>query len=78
MNDGKPQQQLHLDLWVDYLKAAHEQAILLGARLLKPARDPEAAVQHPHPWVGGRPPLNDVEWWTLTLSQITATGGAAG
>ncbi len=40
---GTPQQQLHLDLWVDDLKAAHEKAISLGARLLKPADDPEAA-----------------------------------
>jgi hypothetical protein len=41
--DGTPQQQLHLDLWVDDLQAAHEQAISLGARLLKAADDPEAA-----------------------------------
>ena len=36
-------QQLHLDLWVDDLTAAHEQAISLGARLLQAADDPEAA-----------------------------------
>ena len=41
--DGTPQQQIHLDLWVDDLKAAHEKAISLGARLLQPADDPEAA-----------------------------------
>jgi catechol 2,3-dioxygenase-like lactoylglutathione lyase family enzyme len=41
--DGTPQQQLHLDLWVDDLQAAHERAISLGARLLKAADDPEAA-----------------------------------
>lgn len=41
--DGTPQQQMHLDLWVDDLKAAHEKAISLGARLLQPADDPEAA-----------------------------------
>jgi catechol 2,3-dioxygenase-like lactoylglutathione lyase family enzyme len=41
--DGTPQQQLHLDLWVDDLEAAHEQAVSLGARLLQPAEDPEAA-----------------------------------
>jgi catechol 2,3-dioxygenase-like lactoylglutathione lyase family enzyme len=41
--DGTPQQQLHLDLWVDDLQAAHEQAISLGARLLKAADNPEAA-----------------------------------
>lgn len=41
--DGMPQQQIHLDLWVDDLQEAHEQAITLGARLLKPADDPGAA-----------------------------------
>jgi len=40
--DGTPQ-QMHLDLHVDDLKAAHEEAISLGARLLKPADDLEAA-----------------------------------
>ncbi len=39
---GTPQ-QVHLDLWVDDLKAAHEEATSLGARLLKPADDLEAA-----------------------------------
>ena len=37
------QQQVHFDLFVDDLAAAHEQAISLGARLLQPADDPEAA-----------------------------------
>jgi catechol 2,3-dioxygenase-like lactoylglutathione lyase family enzyme len=40
--DGTPQ-QMHLDLHVDDLKAAHEEAISLGARLLKPADDLAAA-----------------------------------
>jgi catechol 2,3-dioxygenase-like lactoylglutathione lyase family enzyme len=40
--DGTPQ-QIHLDLWVDDLKAAHEEALSLGARLLKPADNLEAA-----------------------------------
>jgi catechol 2,3-dioxygenase-like lactoylglutathione lyase family enzyme len=40
--DGTPQ-QIHLDLWVDDLQAAHEEAMALGARLLKPADDPGAA-----------------------------------
>ena len=40
--DGAPQ-QMHLDLWVDDLEAAHEKAISLGARLLKPAADLEAS-----------------------------------
>ena len=34
--DGNPQ-QIHLDLWVDDVDAAHEQVISLGARLLKAA-----------------------------------------
>ena len=41
--DGMQQQQMHLDLHVDDLQAAHEKAIALGARLLKPADDPDAA-----------------------------------
>ncbi|MBA3528705.1 MAG: VOC family protein [Propionibacteriaceae bacterium] len=40
--DGSPQ-QIHLDLWVDDLESAHEEAISLGARLLKPADDLNAA-----------------------------------
>lgn len=40
--DGTPQ-QVHLDLWVEDLGAAHEEALSLGARLLKPADDPQAA-----------------------------------
>lgn len=34
--DGTPQ-QVHLDLYVDDVKAAHDEVISLGARLLKPA-----------------------------------------
>jgi predicted enzyme related to lactoylglutathione lyase len=41
--DGTPQQQIHLDLWVDDLTAAHAHVMSLGARLLQPAEDPEAA-----------------------------------
>ena len=44
--DGTPEQQIHLDLHlgrVDALPAAHEEAIALGARLLKAADDPTAA-----------------------------------
>ena len=40
---GTQQQQVHLDLHVDDLKAAHEEAIALGARLLQPAEDLDAA-----------------------------------
>jgi catechol 2,3-dioxygenase-like lactoylglutathione lyase family enzyme len=36
--DGTPQ-QIHLDLFVDDVRAAHDEAMALGARLLKPARD---------------------------------------
>ncbi len=41
--DGTPEQQMHLDVWVDNLKAAYEEAISLGARLLKSADNPAAA-----------------------------------
>ena len=37
--DGRQQQQIHLDLWVDDLEAAHRKAVALGATLLKPADD---------------------------------------
>ncbi|CAN5305103.1 hypothetical protein BH24ACT9_BH24ACT9_15300 [soil metagenome] len=40
--DGTPQ-QIHLALYVDDVKAAHDEAISLGARLLKPADDLESA-----------------------------------
>ncbi len=36
--DGTPQ-QMHLDLYVDDIEAAHDEALSLGARLLKPADD---------------------------------------
>lgn len=38
--DGQPQQQIHLDLWVDDIDAAHEHVMALGARLLQPAQPP--------------------------------------
>jgi len=37
--DGTPQQQIHLDLWVDDIEAAHDEVISLGAKLLKAAAD---------------------------------------
>lgn len=40
--DGTPQ-QLHVDVHVDSLKEAHEKAISLGARVLKPTDDPDAS-----------------------------------
>ncbi|NLI18565.1 MAG: VOC family protein [Actinomycetales bacterium] len=39
---GEQQQQLHLDLYVDDVPAAHERAIALGARLLQAAPDLDA------------------------------------
>jgi predicted enzyme related to lactoylglutathione lyase len=36
--DGEPQ-QIHLDLYVDDIHAAHDHALSVGARLLKPAED---------------------------------------
>jgi hypothetical protein len=38
---GTPQ-QIHLDLYVDDIRAAHDEAMALGARLLKPADDLDA------------------------------------
>lgn len=40
--DGTPPQQLHIDVHVDTLAEAHEKALSLGARVLKPADNPEA------------------------------------
>lgn len=39
---GGTQQQMHLDLFVDDIRAAHDDAIALGAALLKPAADLDA------------------------------------
>jgi catechol 2,3-dioxygenase-like lactoylglutathione lyase family enzyme len=40
---GTPQQQIHLDLWVNDIKAAHDEVMSLGAKLLKPAAEAESA-----------------------------------
>jgi catechol 2,3-dioxygenase-like lactoylglutathione lyase family enzyme len=41
--DGVPQQQMHLDLWVDDFAAAHDHVMSLGAKVLKPAaNDPDS------------------------------------
>jgi catechol 2,3-dioxygenase-like lactoylglutathione lyase family enzyme len=40
--DGTPQQQIHLDLWVDDFEPAHEHVMSLGAKVLKPARGGDA------------------------------------
>jgi len=37
--DGTPPQQIHLDLWVDEPKAAHDEVTALGAQMLKSADD---------------------------------------
>jgi hypothetical protein len=35
--DGAPEQQIHLDLWVEDFAAAHDRVMSLGAKVLKPA-----------------------------------------
>ena len=35
--DGAPEQQIHLDLWVEDFAAGHDRVMSLGARVLKPA-----------------------------------------
>ena len=35
--DGTPEQQIHLDLWVEDFVAAHNRVMSLGAEVLKPA-----------------------------------------
>jgi catechol 2,3-dioxygenase-like lactoylglutathione lyase family enzyme len=40
---GGTRQQIHLDLYVEDVKAAHNEAMALGARLLQPAGDIESA-----------------------------------
>ena len=41
--EGPQQQQIHLDLYVEDVAAAHEEALALGARLLQPASEINAA-----------------------------------
>jgi hypothetical protein len=41
--DGVPQQQIHLDLWVDDFEAAHDEVMALGATLLQGAEDTDDA-----------------------------------
>jgi catechol 2,3-dioxygenase-like lactoylglutathione lyase family enzyme len=43
---GKQQQQMHLDVWVDDMTAAHEHVMSLGARLLQPVSDPTSNEQY--------------------------------
>lgn len=40
--DGEQQQQIHLDLWVADLQAAHDEVMALGATLLQAAPDRDA------------------------------------
>lgn len=44
--DGTQQQQVHLDLHVEDVRAAHDEALALGARLLQPASDLDAPEGH--------------------------------
>jgi predicted enzyme related to lactoylglutathione lyase len=37
--DGTPEQQIHLDLWVEDFDAAHGRVTALGGRVLRPAQD---------------------------------------
>lgn len=37
--EGSPEQQIHLDLWVDDFEAAHEKVMSLGARVLQEAAE---------------------------------------
>jgi predicted enzyme related to lactoylglutathione lyase len=39
---GSPKQQIHLDLWVDDIEAAHDEVVSRGATLLKAADDSES------------------------------------
>ena len=54
--DGTPQ-QLHLDLWIDDLEAAHEEATALGARLLQTGCRPHRRGRLPGLRRPCRPPL---------------------
>ena len=40
--NGSPEQQIHLDLWVDDFPSAHEHVMSLGATVLKPAEDSDS------------------------------------
>lgn len=40
--DGDVPQQIHIDLYIEDLAAAHEEATTLGARVLQTAEDPAA------------------------------------
>lgn len=37
--EGTPEQQIHLDLWVDDFADAHNRVVSLGAKVLKPATE---------------------------------------
>lgn len=37
--DGTPGQQIHLDLWVEDIREAHDQVVSLGARVLQEAEE---------------------------------------
>jgi len=41
--EGTPQQQIHLDLWVDDFEEAHTEVMSAGARLLQAAASTESA-----------------------------------
>jgi len=37
--DGSPEQQIHIDLWIEDFEAGHDRVMSLGATVLKPADD---------------------------------------
>src|SRR5262245_47316016 len=37
--DGTPEQQIHMDLWVEDFPSAHQRVMSLGARVLQEAKD---------------------------------------
>jgi predicted enzyme related to lactoylglutathione lyase len=45
--DGTPEQQIHLDLWVEDFAAAHDRVMSLGAKVLKPAADMDSVLKRP-------------------------------
>ena len=45
--DGTPEQQIHLDLWVDDFPSAHNRVMALGAKVLKPAEQGDLRRQLP-------------------------------
>ena len=56
--DGTPQQQIHLDLWVEDFATAHDRVMSLGATVLKEAEDIDPRAPAPPPYPTGHPSLS--------------------